>query len=193
MLYEKLHRWAIETDTNQETLNLASQVKFIVDFEHLLKARLADMNLSPMAFSPFHYYTRIFHPERDHMGAYVRLHFFVEVDRAEQEVFNVMNDVIDSLQLEVTDICTGTVRQEVICPLEEAKLKGFNEQDYMGYYALMHEMSQVAVRLWEQNPAQPRKDSMMHAVAHNWFNLMRGYAADFLELEPGVFKSLVRM
>ena len=76
-MFEKLHRWAIEVDQNHAEPNLKAQRSFIHDFGNDLYSSLSDTS-GPLSALRYIYFTRIFYPKRDNMGAYVRLHFFVD-------------------------------------------------------------------------------------------------------------------
>jgi len=72
--FRKLHRWAIEVDQNQQHPNLAPQRQFIRDFGREIY-QAVDSPASLLRDLRHVYFTRIFDPETDHIGAYVRLHF----------------------------------------------------------------------------------------------------------------------
>lgn len=63
-VFTKLFRWAIEVDEDRERPNLAAQHAFIRDFGGNVYAALGRLPALRHV-----YFTRIFYPSRDHMGA----------------------------------------------------------------------------------------------------------------------------
>ena len=76
-MFKRLHRWAIEVDQNHQIPNFKAQRSFIRDFGKSLYQSVDDPSSSLHSLQ-YVYFTRIFWPQRDKMGAYIRLHFFVE-------------------------------------------------------------------------------------------------------------------
>lgn len=71
------HEWAIETDPNKEKFNPKSQVKFILKFIGDIYNKMDKKDPILSEITDLHF-TRIFMPERDEYGSYLRLRIFIQ-------------------------------------------------------------------------------------------------------------------
>jgi len=177
-MFEKLYRWAIEVDPNQESCNLEAQRSFIRDFGKSLYQSVDDKS-SPLHSLQYVYFTRIFHPQRDKKGAYVRLHFFVE-----KELSRPTEDELDKRLNELKS-------QSKVFTIEKGSTDGIKEADLKGakdfpelYYSYVHHISRMAVKLFNKEEIEVNTDTILWTWAHNLFNLLRGFQVPVLEFDP---------
>ena len=178
-MYEKLHRWAIEVNQNQKICNFEAQRSFIRDFGKSLYQSV-DNPSSPLHSLQYVYFTRIFYPPRDEMGAYVRLHFFVEKNLskpAETELDNRLDTLKGQGKV-------FTIKKEEIDGIEEAGLKGAKDFPEL-YYSYIHHISRMTVELFDKQRIDVEIDKILWTWTHNFFNLLRGYQVPVLEFDPG--------
>lgn len=162
-MFTTLHRWAIEVDQNQQQRNPAAERDFIRDFGKQVYRAVEWLPALRHV-----YFTRIFHPSRDRMGAYVRLHFFAcepggavataELDRmlqlyrARNLVFQIRKQTIDGVAV-------------------EARLKGAESFPEL-YYAYMETLSRTAVQLFREGVTDAEMDKIVKEWGHNLSNLL---------------------
>ena len=143
-MYEKLHRWAIEVDQNREVCNLEAQRSFIRDFGEPLYQSINDSS-SPLHSLQKIYFTRVFHPISDEMGAYVRFHFFV-VENLAKAVEDELDNRLYTLRNEGKIF---TIKKEIMDGIQEADLKGAKDFPEL-YYRYMHHISRMVVELFNK-------------------------------------------
>lgn len=177
-MFERLHVWAIEVDQNRESCNIEAQRSFIRDFGKSLY-QLVDDPSSPLHALQYVYFTRIFHPQRDKMGAYVRLHFFVQENlsqRTEEELNKRLNILRSQGKV-------FAIKRKSIDGIEEANLKGAKDFPEL-YYGYIHHLSRMAVELLNKEGIEVEIDKILWEWTHNFFNLLRGFGVPVLELDP---------
>lgn len=179
-MFTPLHRWEIEVDQDRQQPNLAAQQDFIRDFGRMLYQAVdqADGPLHPLRYV---YFTRIFYPDRDHMGAYVRLHFYVDGQYEEAAVTELDRRLEDYKEMGKV----FQIKKETIDGNNEARLKGAESFPEL-YYGYMESLSRTAVQLFQRNLAGTDMDTLLWAWTHNLFNLLRGYQVSILEFPPDV-------
>jgi hypothetical protein len=168
-MFEKLHRWAIEVDQNHVVRNLKAQRIFIREFGNDLYNCLSDTS-NPLSTLKYIYFTRIFYPLRDNMGAYVRLHFFVnesKCDAATGELDKKLQEFFEQKKV-------FQIKKETIDGIKEAELKGANNFPEL-YYRYMFYISQIAVKLFDQEISDELVEKILREWRHNLFNLLRGF------------------
>lgn len=127
--FQELHRWAIEVDQGRDQPNLAAQVEFLCGFGSDLY-RAVDAATGWEQWLRHVYFTRIFDPHRDSMGAYVRLHFLMAAEHS--DAAEKLEERLKQLQCENKIF---QIRMETIDGIEEAGRKGaasFPELYYSG-------------------------------------------------------------
>ena len=178
-MFERLHVWAIEVDQNHESFNIEAQRSFIRDFGKSLYQSVDDPS-SPLHSLQYVYFTRIFHPQRDKMGAYVRLCFFVE-----ENLSQPTEDELDKrLSILTSQGKVFTIRKESIDGIHEASLKGAKDFPEL-YYRYVHHLSRMAVELFNKEGIEVEIDKILWEWTHNFFNLLRGFGVAVLEFDPG--------
>ena len=172
-----LHIWAIEVDEDRQRCDFQKQADFIADFGGWLFGE-AEKPSSPLSSLELPYFTRIFEPNRDDMGAYVRLNFLIDetcrqvveggLDRKLEEykskhrVFQIKKDMKDAVN-------------------EEADLKGAKRFPWE-YYRFMHNLSRTAVTLFKGGVSPGELEKMVWTWSHNVFNLFQGRSRTVLEV-----------
>ena len=176
-MFEKLHRWAIEVDQNQKICNVGAQQSFIREFGKSLYLSVDDVS-SPLHSLQYVYFTRIFHPQRDKKGAYVRLHFFVE-----KELSRPTEDDLDKRLDELkSQGKVFTIEKGLTDGIKEADLKGAKDFPEL-YYSYVHHISRMAVELFNKG-IEADTDKILWTWAHNLFNLLRGFPVPILAFDP---------
>jgi hypothetical protein len=168
-MFEKLHRWAIEVDQNHVVPNFKAQRIFIREFGNALYSSLSDTS-SPLSTLRYIYFTRIFYPQRDNMGAYVRLHFFVDDSKCAAATVE-LDKILEVLTKQKR---VFQIKKEIIDGIKEAELKEANNFPEL-YYHYMHSISQIAVKLFDQEISDELVEKILGAWRHNLYNLLRGY------------------
>ena len=179
-MFTRLHRWWIEVDQDREQPNRSAQLSFIRDFGNELYCA-AEQPDSPLRLLRCVYFTRIFAPERDGLGAYVRLHFFV----GEQDQNGAVADLDRRLEKLRQKGAVFQIRKETIDGIQEAKLKAAASFPDL-YYRYMEFLSRTAVQLFQKGVAHGEMDKLLWTWTHNFFNLLRGYNVSILEFPPGI-------
>lgn len=178
-MFERLHVWAIEVDQNRESCNIEAQRSFIRDFGKSLYQSVDDPS-SPLHSLQYVYFTRIFYPQRDKMGAYVRLYFFVE-ENLSQPTGAELDKRLDILRSQGK---VFAIKKESIDGIQEASLKGARDIPEL-YYGYVHHLSRMAVELFNKQGIQVEIDRILWTWTHNFFNLLRGFQVPVLEFDPG--------
>lgn len=168
-MFEKLHRWAIEVDQNHAQPNLKAQRSFIRDFGNDLYHSLSDTS-SPLSALKHIYFTRIFYPQRDNMGAYVCLHFFIDDSKCDAAT----GELDKKLDVLTKDKKVFQIKKEIIDGIKEAELKGANKFPEL-YYSYMFCISQIAVQLFDKEISDDLVEKILGTWRHNLFNLLRGF------------------
>lgn len=167
-MFARLHRWAVEVDTNRERRDPRREAVFISEFGKALYDSIGDP-ASPLRSLHHVYFTRIFRPKRDDMGSYVRLHFFVEEGRcasATQELRRRLERMRSAGKV-------YKVREETINGIAEARRKG--AEGFPGlYYTYVEQISRIAVELFGQDISQACLGTVLKEWTHNLHNLLRG-------------------
>ncbi len=152
---------------------------FLCEFGHELYGAIDGANESLQALH-LPYFTRIFSPDRDQMGAYVRLHFFLDGTR--DDVGGELDARLAVLQSQNQ---VFQVRKEIIDGVQEAVLKGAGPFPDL-YYEYMEFLSRQSIKLLRKSPADAEVDKILWSWTHNFFNLLRGYQVSVLEFPPGI-------
>jgi hypothetical protein len=170
-MFENLHVWAIEVDQNRQECNIGAQRGFIRDFGRSLYLSVDDPS-SPLHSLQYVYFTRIFHPRRDEMGAYVRLNFFVE---DEDIALASVEDELDSRLKEwENEGKVFDIKKKIKDSVKEAGDKGAKDFPEL-YYSYMHHMSCMAVKLFNRTGIEVDIDKILQTWTHNFVNLLRGF------------------
>lgn len=171
-MFKNLHVWAIEVDKNQQQSNLNAQRCFIREFGRAVFASIGQPS-SPLRALRFPYFTRIFSRQRDKMGAYVRFHFFVD-DEESASVDSVTAELDRMLERQPQKGLVFQVKKNIKDGIEEAKKKGAENYPEQ-YYSFVHNLSRIAVTLFEKDVADKEVESIVCTWSHNVFNLLLGY------------------
>lgn len=113
------------------------------------------------------------------MGAYVRLHFFVE-----ENLSHPTEDELDKrLDVLKSQSKVFAIKNQLKDGIEEANLKGAKDFPDL-YYRYVHHVSRMAVELFNREAIEVEIDKLLWTWAHNLFNLLRGFGVSVLEFDP---------
>ena len=162
MTLTALHRWAIEVDQDRLWPNLDAQRDFIRDFG---KELYGAMERLPAVHHV--YFTRIFAPERDSMGAYVRLHFFLREPGGAAAAAEISRMLLEYKARNRV----FKVHKETIDGVREAAGKGAEAFPEL-YYAYVEGLSRAAVQMFWKEVTAGDMCFIAETWRHNLFNLL---------------------
>lgn len=174
--------WSLEVDSAVDGLgahNLGAQEDFVVDFIAPMFDELGSDSGSLGAVKSLHF-TRIFNPERDQMGAYVRLRLFC----AESDSANLIAHVDGRLDRHFKG-GSGLGRNQTtldwpaVCAGYGGPIVGDLFRDHL------HRTSQTVCGLLVLKRAGFDVEPLLWPWTHFFFNGARGYGRSVLEIAPG--------
>ena len=104
------------------------------------------------------------------MGAYVRLHFFVDDSKCDAATV----ELDKKLEVLTKQKKVFQIKKEIMDGIKEAELKGADNFPEL-YYRYMFCISQIAVQLFDKDISDELLEKILGTWRHNLFNLLRGY------------------
>ena len=165
----------IEVDQDRLVRNLAAERVFVRDFGADLYSAV-DRGDGPLGILRCVYFTRIFCPERDRMGSYVRLHFFVAEPRQTADVTAELDRMLADHERRHPGSIFQVMKEDSIDGIGvEARYKGAETFPEL-YYGHMESLSRTAVQLFRKGAtdADGEVSPIVRALVHNVWNLLLG-------------------
>jgi len=174
--------WAVEVDPRRDKIHLDSlgaQERFITDFIAPMYDEVA-LNAGPMSKVRSIHFTRICNPQRDEMGAYVRLRVFCVTSESPEVVADVEKRLGEFFGTEST---LQRKRSNLDWPKVAEGYGGEQMADLFRDH--LHRTSQTVCGLLVLKRAGVDVDSFLWPWTHFFFNNARGYGRSILELAQG--------
>lgn len=182
---EKCYEWEIEVDQNKQQCNLHAQEEFIVSFVGALYRDIdsPDGNLSRM--SSLHF-TRIFSPDRDSMGAYVRLRVFADED----DLPPIQAEIDTRLRANANGVPIFQVKGN---PYDWDRLG----DEYGGpsmaptFRDFLASTSKICYELLVRKQEGAQVETVLWPWTHFFFNMIRGYGCSVVEFAQGAVTGFI--
>lgn len=177
---ERCREWTIEVDQDKNNRNLKAQEDFIIKFIGSLYDAIDTSDPILKEIKSLHY-TRIFHPQRDNMGAYIRLRIFSyddDLTNIEKEIDNRLDDCVRNKT--VFEILKKDI------DWEKATL-GYGKGELAPIFRdYLNAISKISYQLLSTKHTTGYKiDEVLWSWTHFFFNANRGYSREIIELEQG--------
>jgi len=173
--------WAIEVNSDRDTCNHAAQEQFIVEFIAPTYEELAGENSALSGIQSLHF-TRIYYPQRDNMGAYIRLRVFCapgDLSRIGKTLDARLKKHFgegSNLKIDPSDLDWGST-SESYGGREVADL----------FRDFLHNTSKTICELLTMKRGNGYDvERVLWPWTHFWFNNARGYSRDVIEVMRGV-------
>jgi hypothetical protein len=182
---EVCREWAIEVDEDRQRPNLQAQEEFIVSFVGSLYDGIDSGHQVLSKVSSLHY-TRIYNPERDKKGAYVRLRVFAD----QQDLQSIENEI---------DIRLEPLKEERLAFQVDKRTIEWNDigEEYGGaslsrlFRDYLHSTSKISYELLRKKPEGIDVDRVLWRWTHFFFNATRGYSRSIIEVAQGAVTGFI--
>lgn len=176
--------WAIEVDENRKRLNLEAQERFIIEFIGRLYNDIQGAHEELSKVQSLHF-TRIFNPDRDEMGAYVRLRVFVRGDDR------------NSVEQEI-DTRLGAAKSKAVFQIKKQDLDWEKVTENYGgrelattFQDFLDSISRISFELLRKKQKGLNTDSILWPWTHFFFNAVRGYGRSIVEFPQGAVTDFI--
>jgi hypothetical protein len=176
---EICREWAVEVDQNRERYNLGPQEKFIVEFIGSLYARIEAGDITLSKIQSMHF-TRIFHPDRDDIGAYVRLRIFAD----DQELHDIDQEIDSRLKASAQSGNVFKVKKKDLNWEKCAENYGGTEVASL-FRDYLDSISRISYKLLYKKQQGFDVEKVLWPWTHFFFNASRGYGRSVIELAQG--------
>lgn len=177
-MIESYYRYTIEVDPDQKKVNHTAAEDFIN-----MAVRPIFEDQEELGFE-YAYFTRLFEPERDNMGTYIRLHIFVKR--------GLVRKVCKRIEARIDEYpnCSFRYPREKLTWTGTAAQYGIVESDEL-FKQYLHFCSAMILSFLVCKDNRPE---MLSRTLWNWlhfpFNMLHGYSTDIVEFAPGAIKSV---
>ncbi len=171
--------WAVEVDPDRKKCNLAAQELFIVKFIAPIFSEIPQQDGAISKVDSLHF-TRIYYPDRDDMGAYLRVRVFCNKGDLSQ--------VTEAMDVRLTEYFGEASKLKITkSDLDWPKVcNGYGGPEASDLFRdFLHNTSSIVCELLKRKQAGYDIEQVLWTWTHFWFNNARGYGSGVIELALG--------